>query len=90
MITNEQKEQLQSVMRKVETANGFRLIFLFVGLLLLLFLYFGNKMFADAAWFIRAGGIAFKIAEWDVVLIVITTFVKLYFSLKYNRLLKKD
>ena len=47
-------------------------------------------MFADAAWFIRAGGIAFKIAEWDVVLIVITTFVKLYFSLKYNRLLKKD
>ena len=31
MATNEKKEQLQDMMRKIETANGFRLIFLFIG-----------------------------------------------------------
>lgn len=89
MVTNEKKEQLQNMMRKVETANGFRLIFLFVGVLILLFLYFGDKFWGDATWFASAGSIVFRIAEWDIILMVIATFVKLYFTAKYNQLVKK-
>ena len=89
MVTNDKKEQLQDMMRKVETANGFRLIFLLVGVLLLLFLYFGNKLWADVAWFATAGSIAFTIAEWDIILMVISTFAKLYFTARYNQLVKK-
>ena len=51
MVTNEKKEQLQNLIRKIETVNGLRLIFLFIGVVLLLFLYFGDKFWSDAAWF---------------------------------------
>lgn len=90
MGTNEKKEQLQDLIRKIETANGFRLIFLFIGVLLLLFLYFGDKFWRDAAWFASAGSVAFRIAEWDIILMVIATFVKMFFTVKYNNLVKKN
>lgn len=90
MGTNEKKEQLQDLIRKIETANGFRLIFLFIGVLLLLFLYFGDKFWGDAAWFASAGSVAFRIAEWDIILMVIATFVKMFFTVKYNNLVKKN
>lgn len=89
MGTTDKKEELQNLIRKIETANGFRLIFLFVGVLLLLFLYFGEKFFGGAAWFATASGVAFRIAEWDIILMVIATFVKLFFTAKYNNLVKK-
>lgn len=89
MGTTDKKEELQNLIRKIETANGFRLIFLFVGVLLLLFLYFGDKFFGGAAWFATASGVAFRIAEWDIILMVIATFVKLFFTAKYNNLVKK-
>ncbi len=89
MGTNEKKEQLDNMIRRIETANGFRLIFLFVGVLLLLFLYFGDKFWGGASWFATASGVAFRIAEWDIILMVIATFVKLFFTAKYNQLVKK-
>ena len=89
MGTTDKKEELQNLIRKIETANGFRLIFLVVGVLLLLFLYFGDKFFGGAAWFATASGVAFRIAEWDIILMVIATFVKLFFTAKYNNLVKK-
>ena len=89
MGTTDKKEELQNLIRKIETATGFRLIFLFVGVLLLLFLYFGDKFFGGAAWFATASGVAFRIAEWDIILMVIATFVKLFFTAKYNNLVKK-
>ena len=89
MGTTDKKEELQDMIRKIETANGFRLIFLFVGVLLLLFLYFGDKFFGGAAWFATASGVAFRIAEWDIILMVIATFVKLFFTTKYNQLVKR-
>lgn len=89
MVTNDKKEQLQNLMKRVEMANTFRLIFLFAGVLLLLFLCFGYKFLGEAAWFATAGSIAFRIAEWDIILMVAATFVKLYFTAKYNQLVKK-
>ena len=89
MGTTDKKEELQNLIRKIETANGFRLIFLLVGVLLLLFLYFGDKFFGGAAWFATASAVAFRIAEWDIILMVIATFVKLFFTAKYNNMVKK-
>ncbi len=89
MGTSDKKEELQNMIRKIETANGFRLIFLLVGVLLLLFLYFGDKFWGGTAWFETASGVAFRVAEWDIILMVIATFVKLFFTVKYNNLIKK-
>ena len=89
MVTNEKKEQLQNLIRKIETVNGLRLIFLFIGVVLLLFLYFGDKFWSDAAWFASVGSVVFRIAAWDIIFMVVATFVKLFFTAKYNQLVKK-
>lgn len=89
MATNEKEQKLLDARGKVELANGFRLIFLFVGVLLLLFLFFGGKWFDETAWFASAKVVAFRIAEWDIILLVIATFAKLFFTTQYNRIVKK-
>jgi hypothetical protein len=89
MVTNEKEQQLKSAKGLVELANGFRLIFLFVGILILLFLFFGGKWFEGMDWFSKASVIAFRIAEWDIILLVLSTFTKLFFVARYNNIAKK-
>ena len=89
MTANEKEQQLKSAKGLVELANGFRLIFLFAGILLLLFLFFGGKWFEGTEWFASASVIAFRIAEWHIILLVISTFAKLFFVAKYNNIAKK-
>ena len=87
-MTEEKKEKLDKVMGKIQLMNGIRLLTLFVGVVLLLFLYFGPKFFDGATWFMAAKVTVFRIAEWDIILLVIVTFIKTFFSVKYNRILK--
>lgn len=89
MVSNEREQQIKSAKGLLELANGFRLIFLFIGILLLLFLFFGGKWFEGMDWFSRASVIAFRIAEWDIILLVISTFAKLFFVARYNNIVKK-
>ena len=89
MATNEKEQKLLDARGRIELANGFRLIFLFIGVLLLLFLFFGGKWFDETAWFASAKVVAFRIAEWDIILLVIATFAKLFFTTQYNRIAKK-
>lgn len=89
MATNDKEKQIKSAKGLIELANGFRLIFLFAGILILLFLFFGGKWFEGTAWFTSASVIAFRIAEWDIILLVIATFAKLVFTARYNKIVKK-
>ena len=89
MATNEKEQKLLDARGRIELANGFRLIFLFIGVLLLLFLFFGGKWFDETAWFASAKVVAFRIAEWDIILLVIAPFAKLFFTTQYNRIAKK-
>ena len=89
MSANEKERKLLDAKGKIELANGFRLIFLFIGVLLLLFLFFGGKWFDETTWFASAKVVAFRIAEWDIILLVIATFAKLFFTTQYNRIVKK-
>lgn len=87
-MTEDRQEQLESAMKKVKVANGFRLTTLFVAVVLLLFLYFAPKFFENASWFMNTKVIVFRILEWDVIFLVLVTIVKTYFSVKYNRIIK--
>ena len=89
MATNEKEQKLLEAKGRIELANGFRLIFLFAGILLLLFLFFGGKWFEGMQWFASASRVAFRIAEWDIILLVIATFAKLFFTARYNQIVKK-
>ena len=89
MAANEKEQKLLDAKGRIELANGFRLIFLFVGILLLLFLFFGGKWFEGTEWFTSASVIAFRIVEWDIILLLIATFAKLFFTARYNNIVKK-
>ena len=89
MTTEEKQQLINDAKGKMNLANGFRLIFLFVGVVLLLCLYFGPKFFDGEAWFDSAKVIIFRIAEWDIIFLVIATFIKTYFTVKYNSVVKK-
>lgn len=89
MAANEKDQKLLDAKGKIEIANGFRLLFLFIGVILLLFLFFGGKWFEGSEWFTSASVIAFRIAEWDIIFLVIATFAKLFFTTQYNRIAKK-
>ena len=90
MTTDEKQQLINDAKGKMNLANGFRLIFLFAGVILLLCLYFGPKFFEGAAWFARAQVIIFRMAEWDIIFLVIATFIKTYFTLRYNSVVKKN
>lgn len=89
-MTAEKKDKLDQLMRKINLVNGFRLAFLSVGVLLLLFIYFGQKFFETAEWFIAARAVAFRITEWDVIFLVIATFVKVALSVRYNHIVRNS
>lgn len=89
-MTEEKKEKLNKLMQKIRLVNAVRLMTLFIGVILLLFLYFGPRFFDGASWFMTAKVNVFHFMEWDVILLVIVTFVKVGFSIRYNSVLKKQ
>lgn len=85
----DKKEQLEIAMGKVKKTDKVRSVLLIVCLVFLLFIFFGNKAWEGQAWYQDVRGIVFGIAGTLVSALVIVTFVKLFFVIKYNNIIKK-
>lgn len=88
-MTNDKKDRLQTIMHKIELANKFRLAFLFIAVVILVLLYFANKFWETRGWYLSIRSHAIVFVGWDVLLMFISTFTKLYFTVKYNRAVKE-
>lgn len=84
----QQKIKLEKAKFLIEAANRFRLIFLFVAFLILLFMMLGGKIWDEASWFEGASRHVMDFLYWDLGFMVIATFVKFFFVVKYNRIVK--
>lgn len=87
-LTGEQKEQITRARRPMEIANSFRLFFLLVAVILLVFVYFGGKLWTGAAWFDNAVQSIYNFLLWDILLMLLSTFIKFFFAAKYNKVVK--
>ena len=87
-LSPEDREKVAKAKFPMEIANGFRLLFLFVAILGLLFVFFGGKLWEEAAWFISARAHVYNFLLWDVLLLLIATFLKTFFVAKYNHVVK--
>lgn len=87
-LTQEQKMQVAKAKRPMEIANSFRLFFLFVAVILLLFVYFGGKLWTGAAWYDNAVQSIYNFLLWDILLMLLSTFIKFFFAARYNRVVK--
>ncbi|MGN0377334.1 MAG: hypothetical protein ACI4ED_06835 [Suilimivivens sp.] len=87
-LTKEQREKVAKARRPMEIANSFRLFFLFIAVILLLFVYFGGKIWTGAAWYDNAVQSIYGFLLWDVLLMLLSTFIKFFFVARYNRVVK--
>ncbi|MCM1143909.1 MAG: hypothetical protein NC318_02780 [Blautia sp.] len=88
-MTNQEKEIVKKASVPMSIANGFRILFMIIALLLLLFLFFGNKVFQGAAWYEAFIGHAYLFLFWDILLMFLSTLAKLIFTARYNHIVKK-
>lgn len=88
-LTKEQKEQAAKARKPMEIANSFRLFFLLVAVILLVFVYFGGKLWTGTAWFDNAVQSIYNFLLWDILLMLLSTFIKFFFAARYNKVVKR-
>lgn len=89
-VKTEEQQKLDKALQRVKTADKFRLFFLFTALLLVLFLFYGNKFMEEAAWFVNSRQTIYDILFYDVILMFVSTICKMVLTSSYNGLVKKQ
>lgn len=90
-MEKEQKgNKLDRAYRRVQIADRIRLACLFIALLLVLFVFYGNKAAAEAAWYISCRGTVYSVLSIVVLLMFGATIVKMFLAAIYNRILKEQ
>lgn len=69
--------------------NKIRLVFMFVAIVLLLFIFWGGKVWEEAQWFIDIRQKLYNFLWYDIVLLVLATFAKLFSAMRYNSTVRK-
>ncbi len=88
-MTDEKKVLLQKMKKRIDVCNKFRLAFLFFAVVVLVCIYFGNKFWENNAVFLSFRSNALLITGWDVIFMVISTFLKFFFTVQYNKVVKQ-
>lgn len=87
-MTEQQKEIVAKASVPMTIANGFRWFFMAIALFLLLFIFFGNKIWGSAVWYQTFLGNAYSFLLWDIMLMFLSTIVKIFFTIRYNHIVK--
>lgn len=87
-MTDQEKEIVAKASVPMTIANGFRWLFLAIALLLLLFLFFGNKLWEGAAWYDAFAGKAYTFLVWDILLMLLSSILRIIFAARYNKIVK--
>lgn len=87
-MTEQQKEIVAKASVPMTIANGFRWFFMIIALFLLLFVFFGNKIWAGAAWYQAFTQNAYSFLLWDILLMLLSTVAKMIFTVRYNHIVK--
>lgn len=87
-MTEQEKEIVAKASVPMTIANGFRWLFMIIALLILLVLFFGNKIWDGAAWYDAFTGRAYAFLLWDIALMLLSSILRIVFAARYNRIVK--
>ena len=87
-MTEQEKAIVAKASVPMTIANIFRWIFLSAALLMVLLLFFGNKLWQGTAWYDAFVGRAYSFLLWDILLMLISNIVRILFTARYNRIVK--
>ena len=88
-MTDQEKEIVAKASVPMSIANGFRILFMIIALLLLLFIFFGNKVWENVAWYEAFKQNSYAFLLWDILLMFLSTILKIIFTVRYNHIVKK-
>lgn len=88
-MTDEQKEIVARASIPMTIANGFRWFFLVVALLMVLVLFFGNKLWEGVAWYDAFVSRTYVFLMWDILLMLLSNIIRIAFTARYNGIVKK-
>ncbi len=87
-MTEQEKEIVAKASVPMSVANVFRWIFLMAALFIVLFLFFGNKLWEGAEWYQSLSARAYSVLLWDILLMLLSNIVRIIFTARYNRIVK--
>ena len=87
-MTEQEKEIVAKASVPMTIANGFRWFFMIIALLVLLVMFFGNKIWEDAAWYAAFSGKAYAFLMWDIALMLLCSILRIIFAARYNRIVR--
>lgn len=87
-MTEQEKEIVAKASVPMSVANVFRWIFLMAALFIVLFLFFGNKLWEGAKWYQALSARAYSVLLWDILLMLLSNIVRIIFTARYNRIVK--
>ena len=87
-MTQQEKEIVAKASVPMTVANGLRWFFMIIALFLVLFLFFGNKLWEGAAWYEAFRGRAYGFLLWDIALMLLCSILRIVFTARYNRSVK--
>lgn len=88
-MNDTEKQQLEKMRKKIDRANKIRLALIFIAVVLLVIIYFGNKFFTGVAWYDRFVQNSYVFLLFDIFAMLITIFAKIGFTIRYNKYVKK-
>lgn len=87
-MTEQEKEIVAKASIPMTIANGFRWFFLMIALFIVLFLFFGNKLWEGAEWYQTFSGKAYSFLLWDILLMLVSNIVRIGLTARYNKIVK--
>ena len=88
-MEEEKKQKIEKAKKRMDIINKIRLAFMFVAIVLLLFIFWGGKVWEDQQWFIDIRQKLYNFLEYDIILLVIMSFAKLFSATRYNSAVRK-
>lgn len=83
------KEKIVKVKGYVKLVEKLRVVLLCGAVPLLLFIYFGQKMWSEMAWFVPATQFCYSVLSCLVLGVVVVSFAKVFLVTYHNSLVKK-
>ena len=88
-MEDKKKEKLEKAKKRMELFNKVRLFFMFVAIVLLLFIFWGGKVWEEEQWFVDIRQKLYHFLLYDIMLLVLSTFAKLFAAMRYNHAVRK-
>lgn len=87
-LPEEKKERLEKARKRIDLVNRARLAFLFIAVVFLVFIYFGNKIWEGTGWYDSLVTGFYSFLLWDILFMFTATVAKLILAIRYNKMVK--